>query len=74
MKKLANLLKGKEMMHLRKHLYTCRVTDVHTKQTTRTYTWAHSHKQAQKAFRTRHPYPPYTITEIKDTKTGEVIE
>lgn len=58
----------------RRHLYTCRVTNKHTGQSQRAYTHARSHKQALRYFCERYPYPPYIIEEVKDTKTGVVME
>jgi len=56
------------------HLYTCKVTHMNTNRTVRAYTHAHSHKQALRFFCARYPYPPYVITEVKDTVTGVVME
>jgi len=56
------------------HKYTCLITNMFTKQATRTYTHAHSHNQAVRNFCIRYPYPPNLISEVKDQETGVVLE
>lgn len=56
------------------HLYTCKVTNIHTKQSTRAYTRARSHHQALNNFCVRYPYPPYYVSEVRDTETGVVMD
>lgn len=55
-------------------LYTCKLTNITTKQSTRIYTHANSHRQALRNFCTRYSYPPYIFEYVKNERTELVME